>query len=184
MATSEIIKTKRLIIEPFTERYLTERYVGWLRDSKVVKYSELRHRQHTLDSCRKYMESFRDSPHYFWAISVRNSQGSLTHIGNMNAYVDSHNSTADIGILIGEHAAWGKGFGSEAWIAVCNYLVNKVGLRKITAGTMAKNKGMIKVMQKAGMKHDGRRKKHFLLNNKEVDLIHMAIFRNTWNSKR
>ena len=58
---SEIIKTERLILEPFSEKYLTQEYVDWLNNPTVVRYSEQRHRKHTIASCIKYMESLKST---------------------------------------------------------------------------------------------------------------------------
>ena len=46
MAESTVIGTTRLQIIPFREEYLTERYVSWLNDPEVVRFSDQRHRQH------------------------------------------------------------------------------------------------------------------------------------------
>jgi RimJ/RimL family protein N-acetyltransferase len=154
MPDSRVIETKRLLIEPFTAKYLTPRYVSWLNDPDVVQYSEQRHRRHTLESCKQYFESFAGTQHYFWAITLK-IDGS--HVGNINAYVDPNNQIADIGILIGEKAEWGKGYGLEAWKAVCEYLLEAGSIRKITAGTLSSNKGMLNIMIRAGMVEDGRR---------------------------
>ena len=40
---------------------------------------------------------------------------------------------------------------------------------------MAINQAMVKVMKRSGMVDDGVRKKHYLFNGEEVDLIHMAM---------
>jgi hypothetical protein len=64
MARSEIIKTERLLLEPFSEKYLSERYVSWLNDHEIVRYSEQRHRTHTIESCREFMNSFENTPHH------------------------------------------------------------------------------------------------------------------------
>ena len=175
MAESPIIETPRLRIIRFSEKYLTPRYVGWLNDPSVVCCSEQRHRGHTLESCRQYWQSFTNTPHYFWAITAIDPI--IGHIGNMNAHIDKMNSVADIGILIGERAVWGKGYGLEAWVAVCNYLLRDVGVRKVTAGTMAVNKGMLRIMECTGMVADGRRIRQYLVDGAEVDVIHMALFK-------
>lgn len=175
MAQSRVLTTNRLLIEPFQEKYLTERYVSWLNDPEVVRFSENRHRTFTLESCRAYLASFENSPHYFWAIIAKDER--LGHVGNINAYVDPPNLVADIGILIGERAVWGGGIGTEAWIAVCRYLLDEVGMRKVTAGAMATNTGMLHIMKKAGMVEDGVRKRHFLADGREVDLIYAALYR-------
>jgi [ribosomal protein S5]-alanine N-acetyltransferase len=174
MGQSSLIQTQRLQIVLFGEEHLTQQYVGWLNDPLVVRYSEQRHRTHTLESCRAYWQSFSGTPHYFWAVMTR--EGELGHIGNLNAYRDPVNQTADVGIMLGERRAWGQGYASEAWSAVCQYLLKEVGLRKITAGTMATNHAMIRVMQRAGMVEDGCRRRQYLWDGQEVDLVQMALF--------
>jgi len=182
MAKSPEIRTARLFITPFLEKYLSPRYVGWLNNPEVTCFSEQRHKEHTIESCRKYLESFENTPNYFWAL-LEIGNNSL-HIGNINAYVDPINEIADIGILIGETSAWRNGYATEAFEAVCGFLLEKQKLRKVTAGAIRPNKQMLKVMQKIGMIEDGIRKRHYIWNNKEVDVIHMAMFRNQWLTQR
>ena len=168
------IETKRLQIVTFSEHHLTKRYVSWLNDPEVVKYSEQRHRHHTLESCREYYESFKCSENLFLAIELKDN---ARHIGNMNVYMDSPNGLADIGIMLGDRSEWGKGYASEAWNAVLNYLLEDLNIRKVTAGTMACNKAMLKVMERSGMTPDGIRKRQMLVDDgKTVNLIFYAIF--------
>jgi len=167
------IITERLILEPFSEKYLSEEYVSWLNDPELMKFSENRHRKHSLESCRAYLQSFDNSPNFFWAVLLKENS---EHIGNVNAYINEPNSIADIGILIGKKRYHGQGYASEAWNAVINFLLKNCELRKVTAGTMAGNKPMLKIMHNSGMIEDGIRKRHYLLDGREVDIIHMAKF--------
>jgi RimJ/RimL family protein N-acetyltransferase len=91
--------------------------------------------------------------------------------------VDIHNLVADIGILIGERRVWNQGFGLEAWTAVCDYLFRIGGMRKITAGTLEANAGMLSIMRRAGMVEDGVRVRQYLFEGREVDLIYGALFK-------
>lgn len=176
MAESPIIETKRLRIVPFSKEYLTPRYVGWLNDPAVMRFSEQRHKKHTLESCSQYWQSFSGSPHFFWAIIVTDRP--LVHIGNMSANIDTANSVADVGILIGELTAWNKGYGLEAWQAICDYLLHSLHMRKVTAGTLAINQGMLSIMGKSGMNEDGRRIRQYIVEGVEVDVLYAAIFNN------
>lgn len=178
MAESRVLTTPRLQILPFSEKHITERYLGWLKDPEVVRYSQQRFRSHTLDTCRVYWHSFHGTPNYFWAIERRGTVPA--HIGNMNAYVDERHGLADIGIMIGERAVWGKGYGSEAWIAVCHYLLHEAGIRKVTAGTISVNDPMLAVMSRAGMIDDSHRVRHQLWEDQEVDIIYRALFSEDW----
>jgi [ribosomal protein S5]-alanine N-acetyltransferase len=175
MAEGKVIETPRLRIVPFSEAYLSSHYVSWLNDPEVVRYSEQRHKRHTLESCRQYWQSFKDSPHSFWAITTVDKE--FGHIGTITAYIDAYNLTASVGIMIGERRVWGQGYGLEAWVAVCHHLIYE-GIRKVTAGTLALNEGMLKIMEKSGMVPDGRWHRHCLVEGEEVDIIFAALFRN------
>lgn len=168
------LETERLIIPPFSGEHLTERYVSWLNDPEVVRYSEQRHKHHSMESCRACWRSLANADHFFGAILIKGEP--LRHIGNIVAYIDRPNQVADLTILIGEKDAWGRGYGCEAWTAVMRTLMRDQGLRKVTAGTMVENRAMLEVIRKSGMKVEGRKRRHFLLDGKEVDLVQAAIF--------
>jgi len=178
MAESPVLETPRLRVVSFREEFLTPRYVAWLNDRKVVRYSEQRFRTHTLESCRAYWQSFNNTPNYFWAIVARDPM--LRHIGNINAFVTEFHRVADIGIVIGEEKVWGKGYGTEAWRAVCEFLLNEDGIRKVTAGTLAVNEGMLRIMRKIGMAEEGRRVRQCLFEGQEVDVVYAALFKENW----
>lgn len=171
------IATKRLRLEPFTGQHLDCGIVGWLNDPEVVRYSENRHRVHTLESSRAYLESFRDSPNKYWAI-VRLADGIV--IGSATAYIDLNNSVADVGILLGDKSSWRGGYGTEAFSGVLNWLFTEAGVRKVTAGTMAANTGMLGIMKNFGMRDEGRKARYFLLDGQEVDMVCGTIFAEDW----
>ena len=169
------IEGKRLSLVPFTEEYLTIRYVSWLNNPDVVRYSEQRHRHHTLESCQAYFSSFAEGENEFIAILEKSLD--YKHIGNLSTAVDLPNSVADISIMIGEPDAWGNGYGLEAWSLMMEHLFTDLKIRKVTAGTMSVNKPMLAIMKASGMQFDGRRVNQFLIDDQETDLIHSAKFR-------
>ena len=169
------LHAERLDIVPFNAQFLTPRYVAWLNDPETVRYSEQRHRRHTLESCARYAASLEGSPHYFWALVAHDP--ALGHIGNMTATVDVNNKVADLAILIGAAECRGRNFGLEAWKRACAFLLGDGGMRKVTAGTMSVNAPMLGVMRAAGMVEEGRRPRQFLCEGKEADLVMAALFR-------
>lgn len=174
MLAAPTLTTPRLVLVAFDERlHLHARYAGWLGDADVVRYSEQRHRRHSVESCRAFVRSFADSDSILWAIE----QSDGHHIGNLHADIDAANAVADVAILIGEKSTWGRGFGGEAWIAAVEWLLGPGGMRKVSAGCMAANSAMHAIMVKSGMVADGRRTAHFVLDGGPVDAIHMARFR-------
>jgi len=170
------IETERLNIVPFQEVHLTERYLGWLNDPDVVKFSEQRHRRHTLESCRTYCLAMGSLGNLFMAICDKRTG---VHIGNSTVSIDSNNQIADIQILIGDRSFWGRGLGAEAFSALVEALLEIGCFRKITAGTLAENEAMLKTIKKAGMVIECIRKDHYLLNGKPVDVVYGA----KWNDR-
>lgn len=144
--------------------------VEWLNDPEVMRYSEQRHKTHTIKTQAEYLGSFQWPNIHKYILS----EGAL--LGSITAHVDPHNGVADVGILIGDKYRWGNGYGLEAWSAFCDYLLS-LGLRKIEAGCMAHNRGMTNICFRYGMKEEGRRSDHFMLNNKPSDMILFGKFR-------
>lgn len=175
MSLAPRIETERLVLIQHSDAHISERYAGWLNDQQTTALSRQRFRKHTVESCRAYVESFAEGSNYLWAIEHRGTPNK--HIGNIRANIDIDNSIADVAILIGDRSCWGTGVGTEAWKAVCDWLLNDGGMRKLQAGTTSVNKGMLGIMRKSGMIDDGIRKRHYEINGQEVDVIYAALFR-------
>jgi RimJ/RimL family protein N-acetyltransferase len=157
-------------IKNFAESHLTEEYVSWLNDPEVVKFSEQRHILHTLDSCSEYFAAKKRSDDYF--LAVEHCLGDVNvHVGNIGVSVDSINRAADLSIMIGNKQYWNGGYGSRAWTMTMRHLLNVLGFRIVTAGTMATNEPMISLMKKSGMSFVGTVPSRFLVNDMEVGMV-------------
>lgn len=166
--TSDLIR-----LVPFEMEHLSDTYIKWLNDPETVKYSELRHQVHTIKTSRAYFESMIKQGNYFWAIVSKEDN---QHIGNITAYINSHNKIAELAILIGAHAHRGKGLGCQSWAAAQDYLLKSNTVRKVCAGTLAVNWPMLNIFTKTEMVIEARRAKHYLWNNQEVDVVLAAKF--------
>jgi RimJ/RimL family protein N-acetyltransferase len=166
------ITTERLVISLFKVTHISDVYISWLNDQKLMQFSEQRHKRHTTDSCREYFESFKDTDNLF--LAIEDLHGSL--LGTLTVYYNPHNSLADIGIMIGAKSIKGLGFGFEAWDAISQWSANNLNIKKLSAGCMATNTKMIKIMKDSGMTEDGKRVKHYLSNDAFVDLVYFAKF--------
>ncbi len=166
------IETERLKLINFTDEMISNEYLSWLNDKSLMKFSEQRHKTHDFDSSLKYLNSFKGSDNLFLGIFTKENN---ILIGTLTAYLDKHNSVVDFGILIGSSKAKSKGYGLEAWKALTEFYL-KFPVRKITAGTMASNKGMIAICEKAGMKLESVKKDHFVYRNELQDLYFFSRF--------
>ncbi len=165
----------------FTERlelkqtkYPLDDQPDWLNDTRNTEFSELRHTTHDKRSCHDYIQQCS----MFWGIQEVNTG---EWIGTISAHIDQNNEIADLGILI-HHEYTGKGYGREAWAAVCGLLLNRPHkLRKIEAGMMATNIAMRKLCEQTGFFCEGERKNHFI--SKEGHPVGLVMF-GKWAEKR
>lgn len=157
----------------FTAHHLTDRYLGWLNDPAVVKFSNQRFLQHTRESSSSYLDSFLHTDNIFLAICLKESG---QYVGTMSVYFSSAHQVADIGVMVGERSCWGKGIGGDAWRTVLDWLMDVARVRKVTGGTLRCNAGMVNIMINAGMKPDGVRAGQELVDGKPEDVMYFAKF--------
>lgn len=171
--TDFVLHGQRINLSYFVEQDITEAYLGWLNDPSVVEYSNQRFRTHERGSALLYLSSFLNSDNLFLAIRrMDNSQ----LIGTMTAYISENHGTADIGLMIGDRTVWGQGFGYDAWATLMNWLLAEKSMRKVTAGTLGCNIGMLNIIKRSGMELEGTRRRQELVHGKEEDIFYFAKF--------
>ncbi len=164
---------KGIQLRLFEEKDITPIYINWLNDPEVVRYSNQRFLKHTRESCQAYLRNFAGSPNEFLAIEDRVSGAIL---GTLTVYRSLCHSTADIGIMVGNSDTWGNGIGFDAFSTVVEALERSGEIRKITAGTLAINEGMLRIMRKAGLRWEATRRGQELVNDQPVDVVYYAKF--------
>lgn len=140
-----------------------ENTLSWLNDPVLMQYSEQKHKKHTVQSQVEYIDSLKH-PHQYKKIICND-----TYIGTISAIIDTINSIADVGILIGRPFV-GMGHGCHAW-RLFQLELEKLDIRKIEAGCRAKNTAMIRIFEKTGMRLEGTRKYHFVAGAGYDDMV-------------
>ena len=175
VALRGILDGRRIRLRPFGTADITPAYLRWLHDPEVVRFSNQRFHTHTVETCQAYLHTFNGSPNYFLAICDRETN---TMLGTMTVYRSIPHGTADMGIMVGERRVWGQGIGVDAFGTVMATLLDSCGIRKVTAGTLALNRGMIRIMEKVGMQQEAARRAQEVIEGVPVDVVYYARFRN------
>jgi [ribosomal protein S5]-alanine N-acetyltransferase len=175
---SEIISMLPIILERvsirlFSTRDISDDYISWLNDPEVMKFSNQRFSSHNRKTCEDFFNSIQSLDAIFLVIIFKENKEA---VGTMTVYFSRNHQTADIGIMLGNKAFWDTGLGTEALDGVMEFLFKKVGIRKVTSGTLSCNKGMIRICEKAGMVPDGVRKNQELIKDKPYDIVYFAKF--------
>ena len=168
-----VLSGQRVMLRPFTQAEITEQYIRWLNDPIVLKFSNQRFVFHDRASCLRYLESFAGTDNLFLSVfRLENNKP----IGTLTAYISRHHGTADVGIMIGDRTVWGRGYGQDAWNTLTNWLIAEARIRKLTGGTVACNRAMVKLMERSGMKLEAVRKAQEIIEGQPQDLLYFAKF--------
>lgn len=167
-----LLEGEKVCLRPFTATDIDAAYLGWLNDTETMRFSNQRFRRHDAASAEAYLASFDGSPNLF--LSIRDRQDDRA-VGTMTAYRSLHHGTADVGILVGDPGVRGRGYGQDAWNVLLDWLLGQ-GTRKVTCGTLAVNRPMIRIAERAGMVPDGARREQELVDGTPVDILHYARF--------
>jgi RimJ/RimL family protein N-acetyltransferase len=160
--------TERLLLRTMTAADARDTYLAWMRDPEVNRFLESRFSvpEHTQD-----LVSFIES--------VNSSQDSLLlgiflredgrHIGNIKiGPLVMRHARSEIGYLIGDRAAWGKGYATEAICEIARYGMETLGLQKITAGIYETNRGSAKALLNAGFKLEAKITSNIICDGKRI----------------
>lgn len=152
------------------EAHVGPAYVGWLNDPEVNRYLESRFAVQTGDGTRAFVTAMRERADTLF-LGIRDERLGR-HVGNIKlGPINLEHGLGEIGLMIGDRAAWGHGAGSAAIAAVADIARQQLGLRKLTAGCYAGNAGSRRAFEKAGFDVEGVRPRHFMLDGRPEDLV-------------
>jgi RimJ/RimL family protein N-acetyltransferase len=89
---------------------------------------------------------------------------------------------ATTGAMIGEKEYWGKGFGTDAKMALLDYAFNTLNLRKIMSRVHAFNKRSLAYSLHCGYKIEGRLIRQRFSHGRYWDEIILGLFKSQWLS--
>jgi diamine N-acetyltransferase len=96
--------------------------------------------------------------------------------------IDQRNGTAEFGILLGEAAARGRGYGTEATRLILDFAFTALGLRNVALRVFAYNPAGLRVYQKVGFREMGRRRESQLFGGRRWDTIYMQALASEFTS--
>lgn len=144
---TQILHAQRLYLRPLTEWDATEAYAGWINDSEVNRY--LTSKSATPESLRAYIqERMHRTDVEFYGIFLNEGD---TRIGTIKLEpLSKEEGNATIGIMIGEKAYWGGGYGPEAMRCLMRHAFEDLELSEIRLGVIGQNERAVHAFQKLG----------------------------------
>jgi RimJ/RimL family protein N-acetyltransferase len=109
--------------------------------------------------------------HASFAIYERATLRPIGTIGLPN--INHAHRTAELGIGIGEHDCWGKGYGTEATRLILDFAFTVLGLHNVMLRVFSYNERAIRSYQKVGFKEMGRRRQAQRIGGQAYDVVYM-----------
>lgn len=152
---------------------VTDRYVQWLNNYEIVKYTEQKFFEHKKEDVIDFVKSKLNSNiDLLFGIYFKNN-----HIGNIKlGPIILNSNISDISFLIGEKEYWGFGLATKVVGAVVDFAFQEIKLAKVTAGCYANNLASIRVLEKNNFFKEGRRLSHLLYEGERIDSILFGRF--------
>ncbi len=158
------------LLEP---SHVSTDYVAWLNDPDMNRFLESRFVTHDEKSVREFVANCLANPDVLF-LGVR-ARESGKHVGNIKLEINRTHQRAEVGILIGDPTMQGRGIGTRAIRRVVEIARDELGLRKLTAGCYASNKGSERAFLKAGFALEGSRPDFFLCSGQSESLTLMGL---------
>jgi RimJ/RimL family protein N-acetyltransferase len=119
-----------------------------------------------------HADAFRDRERVVLAITDSNA----VLVGAISLRLDLGHRRAELGYWIGL-PFWGRGYATEAVVAMVEYGFKELRLNRIFAHHLARNPASGRVLEKAGFVHEGFHRAAVLKNGRFEDLHSFAVLR-------
>lgn len=87
---------------------------------------------------------------------------------------------AFVGLGIGETEYWSKGYGTDVMNVLLRFAFTEINLRRVTLTVFEYNPRAIRSYEKAGFRHEGRKRQLLNREGKRWDELYMGILREEW----
>lgn len=181
LRASMFLAGERIGLKKLDATEAADGYVAWMNDPEVTRYLVSGTFPTTLADVRSFIESANGAGRVTFAI-YRLDEG--RHIGNVKLdHVDWISRRCDLGILIGDKASWGRGFGTEATQLATRYAFERLGLERVTLGVVVDNAAAAHVYEKLGYVVEGRRARDQYKDGAWLDTVMMSATRRRFLSR-
>lgn len=155
-------------------------YVRWFNDEEACKNNSHHVFPYSEEQAVKYIE-YADNTKDSLILAVETIDNS-EHIGNISLLnINLMHRTAELAIMIGEKAYWGKGYAKEAMKLMIDHGFRSLNLTRVGLGTFHTNISMQKLAESLGFVQEGRRRSAFFKDNANIDVIEYGMLKNEWN---
>lgn len=163
---------KYIKIEKIKKPIITKKWINWLNDKEVTKYSCQRLYKHTIDTQKDYLKKkIKEKKTVFFKLLFKKNKIGIIVLTK----IDNYHKNCEINYLIGDKSFWGKGVATHCIKLVLKYAFNNLKMKKIYTCIYSNNLASKKALMKNHFKIEGILKDFYKFKSRRVDKIYLGI---------
>jgi len=182
---SKTLETERLVLRKIKIEDAQIAFNNWCSSETVDKYVLWKKHpsvQTTIEQYKRWIEEYNNEKTFRWMVELKENNDLIGTIDVSPRFIKY--DSCEIGYCYGEKY-WNNGYGTEALKAVIKYLFEECDAELINAEFMENNPASGRVMEKAGMKFEGRLRSRVIdKNNIRNDLLSYSITKEEYFSNK
>jgi RimJ/RimL family protein N-acetyltransferase len=164
------------------ERSDIDTFVRWFNDADVLRnlamYAPMSRAGE--EAWYERMLGAQGTTDYHWVVCVE-ADGRAIGTAGLHG-IDHRNGTAEFGIALGEKDEWGKGYGTDALRAACDFGFGELRLERIGLLVYEGNERGRRAYEKAGFVHEGTMRSALFARGERHDVHVMGYLRSEWEA--
>jgi RimJ/RimL family protein N-acetyltransferase len=158
-------------------------FVKWYADPEVARLTRYQPTALSADEIRRFFYSrILGTDFLAMAIHVRETDRLVGTCAF--SQLDGDNGSTLYHITIGEHDAWGKGYGTEATELMLAHAFTRLPLHRVALTVFEFNTRAVRAYEKCGFVVEGRAREAIYRDGRYWDEIHMSVLAEEWEARQ
>jgi RimJ/RimL family protein N-acetyltransferase len=169
---------RRVVLRRHREENLAQ-VMRWYRDPELARLTRYQLRPMSSDEIERFFVSRLLSDD---GIAYAIHEGATDRLIGVTTFsaLDADNGSVLFHITIGEHDAWGHGYGTEATELMLGHAFERLGLHRVGLSVFEFNERAIRAYLKAGFQIEGRLRQAIARDGRFWDEVQMGALREEW----
>jgi RimJ/RimL family protein N-acetyltransferase len=177
----EELSGERVVLRRHRQENLPQ-VLRWYRDPELARLTRYQTRPMTVEEVERFFVSRLLSDEAIAYGIHESGTGRLIGLTTFSA-LDADNGSVLFHITIGEHDAWGLGYGTEATELMLEHAFDRLGLHRVGLSVFEFNERAIRAYEKAGFQLEGRLRQAIARDGRFWDELQMGVLRDEWRGR-
>jgi RimJ/RimL family protein N-acetyltransferase len=177
-----ILEGKKVRLRPLQESDL-EHIMEWINDHEVTRTLLVGRYPMTRQMEKEWLEAHLKQSETEVGFVVETLAG--LYLGGIGFFrILAVERNAELGLVIGRKAEWGKGYAREAMSLLVNYGFEQLNFQMIYLGVLHENARAHKIYTDLGFREEGRLRQRVYRDGLYHDIVSMSLLRSEWQASR